>query len=46
MTHDLEGAPLAAAMVSGEVQEAGGGWAFMLSDLKTLLETGSGVVAG
>jgi hypothetical protein len=28
-------------MVSGEVVEAGGGWAFVLSDLKTLLETGS-----
>ena len=42
--HDLEGAPLAAAMASGEVQEAGGGWAFILSDLKSLLETGSGVV--
>jgi uncharacterized protein YndB with AHSA1/START domain len=38
--HDLEGAPTHAAMVSGSVAEAGGGWAFILSDLKTLLETG------
>jgi uncharacterized protein YndB with AHSA1/START domain len=44
VTHELEGAPLAAAMVSGQVEEAGGGWAFILSDLKSLLETGSGVV--
>ena len=45
LVHELEGAPLTAAMVSGQVEEAGGGWAFVLSDLKSLLETGSGVVA-
>ena len=46
MVHELEGAPLTAAMVGGhEVEGAGGGWAWVLSDLKTLLETGSGVVA-
>jgi uncharacterized protein YndB with AHSA1/START domain len=40
VTHDVTGAPLTAAMVAGEVQDAGGGWSFVLSDLKTLLETG------
>jgi uncharacterized protein YndB with AHSA1/START domain len=41
VTHDLEGAPLLATMVSGGVPEAGGGWSWVLSDLKTLLETGN-----
>lgn len=42
LTHELEGAPQLAAIVSGtfESQGAGGGWAWVLSDLKTLLETG------
>jgi uncharacterized protein YndB with AHSA1/START domain len=40
VTHDVTGAPLVAKMVSGEVPNAGGGWSFVLSDLKTLLETG------
>jgi uncharacterized protein YndB with AHSA1/START domain len=40
ITHDVAGAPSVARMVSGEIKEAGGGWAFVLSDLKTLLETG------
>jgi uncharacterized protein YndB with AHSA1/START domain len=40
VTHDVTGAPLIAAQTSGEMIEAGGGWAFILSDLKTLLETG------
>lgn len=40
VTHDLDGAPETAAMVSGEVENAGGGWSKVLSDLKTLLETG------
>jgi uncharacterized protein YndB with AHSA1/START domain len=41
--HDLEGAPSLAAIVSGaaEGEGAGGGWAWVLSDLKTLLESGS-----
>jgi uncharacterized protein YndB with AHSA1/START domain len=39
--HDVTGAPSVAAMVSGEIEQAGGGWSFILSDLKTLLETGS-----
>jgi uncharacterized protein YndB with AHSA1/START domain len=41
LTHDLEGAPSTAAIVGGTIREAGGGWSFVLSDLKTLLETGS-----
>jgi uncharacterized protein YndB with AHSA1/START domain len=40
VTHDVAGAPLAAKMVAGQVSDAGGGWSFVLSDLKTLLETG------
>jgi uncharacterized protein YndB with AHSA1/START domain len=42
VTHDLEGAPKLAAMVAGEheAEGAGGGWSQVLSDLKTLLETG------
>jgi uncharacterized protein YndB with AHSA1/START domain len=41
VTHDLDGAPRTAAMVAGTVDGAGGGWAEVLSDLKTLLETGT-----
>ena len=41
LTHELDEAPRTAAIVSGEYADAGGGWAFVLSDLKTLLETGS-----
>ena len=41
VTHELADAPLTAQMVSGEHAEAGGGWGWILSDLKTLLETGS-----
>ena len=40
VTHELERAPKTAAQVSGKIPEAGGGWSFILSDLKTLLETG------
>jgi uncharacterized protein YndB with AHSA1/START domain len=40
LTHDVAGAPLTAKMVAGDVPNAGGGWPFVLSDLKTLLETG------
>jgi len=38
--HELDGAPNTAAMVAGTVPNAGGGWAEVLSDLKTLLESG------
>ena len=43
VTHDVEGAPSVAEMVSVGLEHtgAGGGWAFVLSDLKTLLETGT-----
>jgi uncharacterized protein YndB with AHSA1/START domain len=40
LIHELEGAPLTEAMVTGAVDGAGGGWPYVLSDLKTLLETG------
>jgi len=40
--HDLDGAPKLAALVDGKMEDvgAGGGWSWVLSDLKTLLETG------
>jgi hypothetical protein len=41
LTHDLDRAPKTAAQVSGKIPEAGGGWSFVLNDLKTLLETGN-----
>ena len=42
LTHDLTGAPRHGGILGGdhEAQGAGGGWAWVLSDLKTLLETG------
>jgi uncharacterized protein YndB with AHSA1/START domain len=41
VTHELVGAPATAALVAGtEDGGAGGGWAWILSDLKTVLETG------
>lgn len=43
VTHELPEAPMTAAMVAGSDEEgAGGGWAWVLSDLKSLVETGSG----
>jgi uncharacterized protein YndB with AHSA1/START domain len=41
VTHDLTDAPRTEAIVTGEHEDAGGGWSLVLSDLKTLLETGS-----
>ena len=43
IVHELERAPKLAALVGGEheAEGAGGGWPWVLSDLKTLLETGS-----
>jgi uncharacterized protein YndB with AHSA1/START domain len=41
VTHELEGAPATLSIVSGAQEEAGGGWAMIVSDLKTLLETGN-----
>lgn len=48
VTHELDGAPILAALVSGSQEEygAGGGHAWVLSDLKTLLETGSSFANG
>jgi uncharacterized protein YndB with AHSA1/START domain len=42
LTHELEDAPVLAVLMSGgmEDQGAGGGWSWVLSGLKTLLETG------
>jgi hypothetical protein len=41
VTHELEGAPMMASMVSSKFSETGaGGWSWILSDLKSLLETG------
>jgi len=41
VTHELAGAPMTAMVVTGAAPDAGGGWSFILSDLKTLLETGA-----
>ena len=43
IVHEMEQAPTVAAMVAGtsESTGAGGGWAWVLSDLKSLLETGA-----
>jgi uncharacterized protein YndB with AHSA1/START domain len=45
--HDTPGAPLVAAMVSGggDPMKGGGGWPWILSDLKSLLETGKRMAA-
>ena len=41
VTHDVEGAPIMAGMVASKFSEMGtGGWSWILSDLKSLLETG------
>jgi uncharacterized protein YndB with AHSA1/START domain len=42
VVHELDNAPALAALLAGEMESegAGGGWAEVLSDLKTLLETG------
>jgi hypothetical protein len=43
VTHELDGAPRHAAAVASiaPIAQGGGGWTWILSDLKTLLETGS-----
>lgn len=47
VTHELEGAPLHAAQVASiaPLEQGGGGWALILSDLKTLLESGDSMFA-
>ncbi len=46
VTHELEGAPTVARLVSGAQEDtgAGGGWDWVLSDMKSLLETGSSFI--
>ena len=43
ITHELENAPMTAEQVASvaRIFEGGGGWTMILSDLKSLLETGS-----
>ena len=43
LIHDLEGAPQLALLVGGQLEDtgAGGGWNWVLSGLKTVLETGT-----
>jgi uncharacterized protein YndB with AHSA1/START domain len=47
VTHELPGAPKLAVLLSGGLEDtgAGGGWSWVLSDLKTLLETGTSMDA-
>jgi uncharacterized protein YndB with AHSA1/START domain len=41
VTHDLEGAPIMASATSSKFdKQGGGGWTWIISDLKSLLETG------
>lgn len=41
VSHEVAGAPKTALQLAGEIPGTGGGWSFILSDLKTLLETGT-----
>jgi uncharacterized protein YndB with AHSA1/START domain/DNA-binding transcriptional ArsR family regulator len=41
VVHDVTGAPRTASLVSGDLPQFGGGWPQILSDLKTVLETGA-----
>jgi hypothetical protein len=43
LIHELDGAPKLALLMSGGLEHAGagGGWSWVLSDLKSLLETGA-----
>jgi uncharacterized protein YndB with AHSA1/START domain len=48
VTHEVEGAPITASQVGltdARMLEGGGGWPMILSDLKSLLETGQGLGA-
>ena len=47
VVHELEGAPKLQLLVGGKLEHegAGGGWAMVLSALKTLLETGQALQA-
>jgi uncharacterized protein YndB with AHSA1/START domain len=43
LVHELEGAPNLAVLMAGDMEDqgAGGGWSWVLSDRKSLLETGT-----
>jgi hypothetical protein len=43
LIHEFDGAPRQALLLSGGLADsgAGGGWSWVLSDLKSLLETGA-----
>ena len=43
VVHEVGDAPITAALTSGTDPNAGGGWAWIISDLKTLLETGKAI---
>jgi uncharacterized protein YndB with AHSA1/START domain len=45
--HELDGAPRLGELLAGKLEHtgAGGGWAWVLSDLKTLLESGTHMAA-
>jgi uncharacterized protein YndB with AHSA1/START domain/DNA-binding transcriptional ArsR family regulator len=43
LTHDVHDAPQTAAQTAGRIEGAGGGWPEVLSDMKSLLETGTGM---
>ena len=45
VTHDLSTAPITAATVHGDTPlfEGGGGWSWILSDLKSFLESGTSI---
>jgi uncharacterized protein YndB with AHSA1/START domain len=45
LTHELQYAPRTAGLVSGDIEPFGGGWPEILSDLKSLLETGKSMHA-
>lgn len=40
VVHDLSDAPAHSKLVSGDDPQAGGGWPYVLSDLKSIIETG------
>jgi uncharacterized protein YndB with AHSA1/START domain len=41
VVHELENAPLTFAMVTRSDPQMGGGWSWILNDLRSVLETGS-----
>ncbi|HEY0815924.1 MAG TPA: SRPBCC domain-containing protein [Pseudonocardia sp.] len=45
VTHELDNAPVHLSLITGETLEGGGGWPYILSDLKSLLETGTALMS-